>query len=116
MRFTLSRPESPRMAGGMANAPAHQIDPAAVRANKLDVLESDPGLVGRAQTALRQRIASIRGAHPINGEPFAVSAVSGAGIKELISAIRRELAEQRKAESRKDKPEVQLPDAEDLRA
>src|SRR6185437_14732330 len=53
--------------------------PEIVVLNKLDVLESDRDLIERARKALRQRIAGIRHANPIEGEPFVISAVSGAG-------------------------------------
>jgi GTP-binding protein len=68
--------------------------PEIVVLNKLDALESDPGLVDRACKALRQRIAGIRGVNPIPGEPFAVSAVSGKGVNELIYVLHRELLAQ----------------------
>lgn len=65
--------------------------PELVVLNKLDVLESDRDLVERARVALRQRIASIRGSHPVNGEPFVVSAVSGSGIPELLGTVQQQL-------------------------
>jgi len=87
--------------------------PEIVVINKLDVLNSDPGLVERCQTALRQRIASVRGTHPIPGEPFAVSAVSGTGLQELLFRVHAEV----KANAAKSKEEsaVKLPDDEGLR-
>jgi GTP-binding protein len=59
--------------------------------NKLDILESDPDLVERAKTELRQRITSIRGTHPFPGEPFVISAVSGAGVEHLLNTVYHEL-------------------------
>ncbi|MGZ3687564.1 MAG: GTPase ObgE, partial [Bdellovibrionota bacterium] len=61
--------------------------PEIVVLNKLDVLESDPALVERARTALRQRLNSIRGVAPVGKEPYVVSAVSGTGINELVYAV-----------------------------
>lgn len=61
--------------------------PEIVALNKLDVLDSDRELVARAQKALRQRIASIRGTHPLNGEPFTISGVSGEGIQNLLENL-----------------------------
>src|SRR5262249_12576487 len=69
--------------------------PEIVVLNKLDVLAYDPALVERARKALRQRIASIRGAHPINGEPFVISAVAGEGVQELIFTIQAEIDAQK---------------------
>jgi GTP-binding protein len=65
--------------------------PEIVVLNKLDVLESDRELVERARVALRQRIASIRGTHPINNEPFVISAVTGAGINDFLFTAQAEL-------------------------
>jgi GTP-binding protein len=67
--------------------------PEIVVLNKLDVLESDRDLIERARVALRQRIASIRGSNPINGEPFVISAVSGTGVQSLLGAIHTQLIE-----------------------
>jgi GTP-binding protein len=65
--------------------------PEIVVLNKLDLLESDPELIERACKALRQRIASIRGTNPVNGEPFVISAVSGSGLEKLLFAMVSEL-------------------------
>ena len=67
--------------------------PEIVVLNKLDVLESDRDLIERARVALRQRIASIRGSNPVNGEPFVISAVSGTGVQSLLGAIHTQLLE-----------------------
>ncbi len=88
--------------------------PEIVVINKLDALESDPGLVERAQKALRQRIASIRGVNPIPGEPFAVSAVSGKGVQELIFTLYQELETHSPREGTP-AARVRLPDDEEIR-
>jgi GTP-binding protein len=86
--------------------------PEIVVINKVDTFGSDPALVERARTTLKQSIASIRGAHPVPGEPFFVSAVSGQGIEELIGRVYEELRAQAKKENNEG---VKLPDDEDLR-
>ncbi len=90
--------------------------PEIVVINKLDLLESDTELVERAQKALRDRIAGIRGTHPAAGEPFAISAVTGAGLPVMVNAIRAELREQRSRELNGGKTVIPLPDDENLRA
>jgi GTP-binding protein len=65
--------------------------PELVVLNKLDVLESDTSLIDRARVALRQRIAAIRGSHPIGKEPYVISAVTGSGINDLLFTIHGEL-------------------------
>jgi GTP-binding protein len=82
--------------------------PEIVVLNKLDLIEADPELVERARTALRQRIASIRGTNPINEEPFVISAVSGNGIEKLLYAIYEEIKNQRAI--RDEKQVIRLPD------
>jgi GTP-binding protein len=86
--------------------------PEIVVVNKVDTFGADPELVERAKKTLRQNIAEIRGAHPLPGEPFFVSAVSGEGVKELVGKIYAELEAQKKSEDSR----VKLPDDEDLRA
>jgi GTP-binding protein len=89
--------------------------PEIVVLNKLDLLDSDPVLVERARTALRQRINSIRGTHPFPGEPFVISAVSGSGVQELIFTLLQEIKAHKAAHS----PEagvVPLPNDEKLRS
>ncbi len=76
--------------------------PEVVVLNKLDLLESDPDLVERAQKALRQRIQSIRGTNPFPGEPLIISAVSGSGVKELIFMLHQEIKAQKAAQDEKD--------------
>ena len=83
--------------------------------NKVDVLESDPELVEKARLALRQRIASIRGTHPIPNEPFIISGVSGQGIQELLYTIHGELMSQTQSAHLKESP-VDLPDNDRMRA
>lgn len=83
--------------------------------NKLDVLEADPVLVERARKALRERIASIRGTHPVPNEPFVVSAVTGSGIGDLLNAVYQEIREARKRENEGERPRVKTPDDEDIR-
>jgi GTP-binding protein len=78
--------------------------------NKLDVLESDPELVEKVCTALRQRIASIRGTHPLPAEPYVISAVTGSGVLELLGTVQSELKASR---IRPEQSRTQLPD--DLR-
>jgi GTP-binding protein len=86
--------------------------PEIVVLNKLDLLESDPELVEKAKIALKQRITSIRGTHPLPNEPLIVSAVSGQGIEELTYTIHREL----KALRDQKPSSVPLPDSGSLRA
>jgi GTP-binding protein len=97
--------------------PALLHKPEIVALNKLDVLQSDPELVERARKALRDRIASIRGTHPAPNEPFIISAVAGTGVRELMSAARDVIREQKEIEMRKRKnePAVRLPDDERIR-
>ena len=83
--------------------------------NKLDVLEADPELIERARKALRERIASIRGAHPVPNEPFVVSAVTGNGVQGLLNAVYQEIHAQRVVEQQGDRPAVKTPDDEDIR-
>ncbi len=61
--------------------------PEIVALNKLDVLESNQDLIERARTALRTRIAAIRGVHPEEKEPFVVSAATGAGVDGLLYSV-----------------------------
>ncbi len=87
--------------------------PEMVVLNKIDLLESDPDLVAQAKKALRERIASIRGSHPLPHEPWIVSAVSGAGLDELVFAIHRELVAQNDPS---DNQKTKLPDDGSMRA
>jgi GTP-binding protein len=86
--------------------------PEIVVLNKLDVLESDPDLVSRARTALRQRIASIRGTHPAPKEPYVISAVTGTGIQELLYELHKQIQELR---PRGGDGKITLPDDEGMR-
>lgn len=74
--------------------------PEIVVLNKVDVLESDPELLEEAKKALRQRIASIRGTHPLPAEPYIISAVSGHGVQELLHVVFAEVQKQRKENAR----------------
>lgn len=87
--------------------------PELVVLNKLDVLESDQDLIDRARKALRQRINSLRGTPPINGEPFVISAVSGSGVQELLGAIQTQILEQTETDKKQNK--TALPDDERIR-
>jgi GTPase len=87
--------------------------PEIVVINKLDVLESDPRLVERARKALRDRIASARGSHPVAGEPYVVSAVTGTGIQELLSVVFRQIRDY--GAPSVENIRIALPDAEDIR-
>jgi GTP-binding protein len=86
--------------------------PEIVVLNKLDLLESDPELVEKARIAIRDRLNSIRGSHPVAQEPYVVSGVSGKGIEALLFAVHEELKSQRKPGDRK---VTRLPDDEDIR-
>jgi GTP-binding protein len=88
--------------------------PEIVVLNKLDLLDSDPVLVERARTALRQRINSIRGTHPFPGEPFVISAVSGSGVQDLIFTLLREIKAHKAAHGCEDQS-TPLPNDERLR-
>jgi GTP-binding protein len=90
--------------------------PEIVVINKLDLLESDPTLVEQARKSLRQRIASIRGTHPISEEPLVVSAVSGRGIEELTFIIDRELSAIKSFLRKGGESKVKLPDDEEIRS
>lgn len=83
--------------------------PEIVVLNKIDLLQTDDKLIEKAQTALRQRIASIRGTHPIQGEPFVISAFSGTGVQDFVYTIHSELMSYR-AQLNKGKTQVRLPD------
>lgn len=89
--------------------------PEIVVLNKLDVLESDPELVEKARLALRSRIASIRGTHPLPNEPYVISAVSGHGVQDLIYTIHAELVAQFQ-HSRLKSEGITLPDSERIRS
>jgi GTP-binding protein len=91
--------------------------PELVALNKLDLLQSDPKLVERARKALRDRIHSVRGTMPENGEPFVISAVAGEGIQGLLFAVFDFVKAQRlRAREEEDSgKEVRLPDDEDIR-
>jgi GTP-binding protein len=89
--------------------------PEIVVLNKVDLLQADAELVERARTELRQRIASIRGTHPIANEPFVVSAVSGTGVQELVYAISGELKNYRELTLKTPKRAI-LPDDQEIRS
>lgn len=89
--------------------------PEIVVLNKLDVLESDPQLVERARTALRQRIASIRGTHPAPNEPFVISAATGSGVDALLYAVLAEVRDSRRRQHG-GLSKVALPDDEEIRS
>ncbi len=61
--------------------------PEIVVLNKLDLLESDPVLVERAQKALRAKICELRENAPHDLEPMVISAVSGSGVNELLGCV-----------------------------
>lgn len=65
--------------------------PEIVALNKLDLFESDPELVERARSALRQRIAEVRGTAPTPTEPYIISAVSGHGVEPLLFAVEAQI-------------------------
>ena len=88
--------------------------PEIVVMNKVDLFEADPELIARAQTALRQRIASIRGTHPAPGEPFVISAVSGNGLETLLFCIQTEIETQRTLHHDPNS-DLKLPDHEGVR-
>ncbi|MGK5082347.1 GTPase ObgE [Bdellovibrionota bacterium FG-1] len=89
--------------------------PEIVVINKLDILESDPLLVERAQKTLHDRIASIRGTPPAPGEPFVVSAVSGSGIQKLTHVIYAQVQENRMRARGNQATQIRLPDDEGIR-
>lgn len=88
--------------------------PEIVVLNKLDLFESDPELIAAARKALRERIASLRGTHPLPNEPMIISAVSGQGLEELVFTIHRELQANRPKHADSDR--VPLPDDEGIRS
>jgi GTP-binding protein len=87
--------------------------PEIVVINKLDLIESDPELVERARTQLRQRIASIRGTNPLNDEPWVISAATGRGLDALKFVILAQIDEH-KAQSEAERGTL-LPDNEEFR-
>lgn len=89
--------------------------PEIVVINKLDLLQADAELVERARTELRQRIASIRGTHPVPNEPFVVSAVSGTGVQDLVFAVYSELKAYR-AQINQGTKQTMLPDDQSIRS
>jgi GTP-binding protein len=91
--------------------------PELVVLNKLDLIQSDPDLIERARVALRQRIHSIRGTLPENGEPFVISAVSGEGIDPLLFAVFERVKARRASASAEeiDGERIRMPDDEDIR-
>lgn len=88
--------------------------PEIVVLNKLDLLQADPDLVERTRKALRQRIASIRGSHPVPNEPFVISAVSGSGVQELVFAVHSEIKAYREQLHQRENP-IKLPDDRGMR-
>ncbi len=88
--------------------------PEIVALSKLDVLESDQELVRRAREALAEKITEVRGTSLAAGEPFVISAVSGAGIQELMFAVFEHVRASREETPAEDQgPE--LPDDGDIR-
>jgi GTP-binding protein len=87
--------------------------PEIVVINKLDLIESDPALVERARTQLRQRIAGVRGTHPLNDEPWVVSAATGRGLDALKFVILAQI-DAHKALTEAEKGPL-LPDNEEFR-
>lgn len=81
--------------------------------NKVDLLESNKDLVDRIYKALRQRINSIRGSAPVGSEPYIISGVSGAGIQELLFAVKKYLDEVKAPQT---EPDERLPDDERIRS
>lgn len=88
--------------------------PEIVVLNKFDLFESDPKLMEQARKALRDRIASVRGTHPLPNEPWIISAVSGKGIEEFVFGVYHELQNQR-ANLNPEKKSSPLPDDEGFR-
>jgi GTP-binding protein len=94
--------------------------PEVIVLNKLDALNFNEEELQEAKKAVRQRIASARGTHPINGEPFVISAVSGQGLEDLVFAIYEQVKLHR-AEAWKKDPKSQpstafvFPDDERIR-
>ncbi len=86
--------------------------PEIVVLNKVDLLESDPQWVAALRKGLRERIASIRGTHPIPNEPFIISAVSGSGLEELLFATQEALKSRPQARPPR---KSRLPDDEEIR-
>jgi GTPase len=68
--------------------------PEIIALNKIDVFGADSELIHKTRKALRDRINSIRGTHPIWDEPYLISAVTGAGIPELLTAVYNEITRQ----------------------
>jgi GTP-binding protein len=89
--------------------------PEIVVINKVDLLESDAKLVEKARRALIERIAGIRGVHPLPDEPFVISGVSGRGIPQLLNAIYQQVKEGRDQRLARPKSELRLPDDEEIR-
>jgi GTP-binding protein len=70
--------------------------PEIVVLNKFDLLESDPELVEKARKELRKAIKKLRkNAPPRDVEPMIISAVSGRGVQEVISAVYIEVEKDR---------------------
>jgi GTP-binding protein len=88
--------------------------PEVVVINKLDLLESDPALIERIRSALRNRIASIRGTHPEAQEPYLISAVSGSGLSDLIYLLNEHIKASRSGRKKGESTKTLLPDAEVL--
>ena len=80
--------------------------------NKVDLMAGDRDLIHRARKALRDRIHSIRGTHPVGDEPYVISGVSGEGLDHLLEAIERELRDIR---GRMDREAAPLPDDPSIR-
>lgn len=83
--------------------------------NKADLLMSNPTLLERTRVELRKRIHSLRGMDPEKGEPFVISAVSGAGTNELLYFLKDRITESREKDL-KLKSTSLLPNSEELRA
>ena len=81
--------------------------------NKTDLLDKE--ITDQACKSLREKITSIRGTHPLPGEPFTISTVSGEGIQPLLFVIFDELQNQKIAQNRPLNQGISLPDDKDIR-
>lgn len=83
--------------------------PEIVALNKVDLMQSNPEDVDTIRKEFRKRLKKIKTTELHPEEPFFISCVSGAGVKELLSTMHREIQSNPERKAQESKP-VRLPD------
>jgi GTP-binding protein len=65
--------------------------PELVVINKAELFDSNPEILEKARKRLRDQLFALRGQMPAQDEPLLISCVSGKGIPELLTAMRRQV-------------------------